>query len=124
MRLLEKMLERQNKQRAKKQCRRCKWIFVKCLDCWENRLFREKTETDDEVEKSEPAGMTFSEAVQAMKEGKKVRREIWAKWCWIIAMSYSKNIQICFDDRAGTLEYYDWLPSLREVEATDWQVVK
>ena len=61
--------------------------------------------------------MNFLEAVKAMKEGKKVRREEWEKSHFLYIRKFKCNHII--QENGEFREYY-----LSDIEATDWQIVE
>lgn len=66
----------------------------------------------------EQSGMTFMEAVEAMKGGKKVRREHWDKSGLHSSIYAQARHKICWLDTKW------WTSKQADFEATDWEIVK
>lgn len=63
--------------------------------------------------------MKFEQALQAMREGKKVRRASWDSW---EAMWIKDNKFYCYDNMGKDVwEYEDWY--LDNMLAEDWEIV-
>jgi hypothetical protein len=67
----------------------------------------------------EQSGMTFMEAVEAMKDGKKVKRGEWARGTYIyIDKRTLTGLPVCWV--GGSF----WVNLMDDIEATDWQILK
>ena len=67
-------------------------------------------------------GLNFIEAVQAMKEGKKVRREFFNA---VIYLTYDDgNDEVRVNKKYSPSSFRTYIGKLRDFEATDWEIVK
>ena len=69
------------------------------------------------IEKPEPEGMTFSEAIQALGNDRAVKRKSWLAGTKL--RKYNNAVEICVVRRWGT-----WAMKFEDFEATDWIVVQ
>lgn len=67
---------------------------------------------------AQPKHMTFMEAVEAMKQGKKVRKKSWSDPCESICMNKPGTLIVCSSTGAN------WPCMGSAVKATDWEVVE
>lgn len=66
--------------------------------------------------------MTWAEALEALKQGKRVRRAIWFAELYLKIMpAENSDLELCFFDN-GELDYLCFL-AVQDLEATDWQWV-
>lgn len=68
----------------------------------------------------EQSGMTFMEAVEAMKEEKSVKRAKHAKMRLRLETDWDGYIKTYVPGKG----LRDWVPSVADFEATDWEIVK
>jgi len=86
---------------------------LKCTRCGN------EAETTLETLDEKPVGMTFMEAVEAIKAGKRVRRRSWHQKDYM-------NAETCQGDYLMKAAYgvEKYVLSFRDIEATDWEIVK
>lgn len=100
----------------------CRDIRGTCDYCGMSGSFHRIGPCDKTVDKPDSAGMTFMEAVQAMKKGKEVRRHNWAGHRGIKIGPLESGGNGMMWANAQTSQ--NWLASINCIEATDWQIVK
>jgi hypothetical protein len=71
---------------------------------------------------AQPKPMTFMEAVEAMKQGKKVKRAKWIKGFGPDSLSLSGN-EFVFNRSKASKTDINYV-ALSDIEATDWEIVK
>lgn len=112
-------------------CPHCLRTYVRIGDVWE--LVRRTT---DKEQGEAMKNLDFGEAVRLLKRGKKVRRAEWMNWrkCVILEREIFgthekiRNVRNYFsslDNLGGELKSIpDWMPSVDDIIATDWEVVE
>lgn len=68
--------------------------------------------------------MNFGEAIQAMKDGKRVRRKDWENDTWITVnyMAYNRPAYISLGRDNSFDGHKPWYPSQEDMLAEDWEI--
>jgi hypothetical protein len=69
-------------------------------------------------------GVTFGEAIEAMKNGRRIARASWAGQ-WLALENHEDNIQIRTYTIEGPVPYIrGWIASPADILANDWQILE
>lgn len=68
--------------------------------------------------------MNFGEAIQAMKEGKRVRRKDWKNDIWITVdyLTYNQPPYISLGRDNSFDGHKTWIPRMEDMLAEDWEI--
>lgn len=84
---------------------------MKCKKCCE--------EPEEEPEGAEEEGMTFEEALEALKNGVSVRRKIWDELDYVAKVGYTDPFLMMYTAEGAVTPYF---PNNIELFADDWEV--
>jgi hypothetical protein len=67
--------------------------------------------------------MNFGQAIEAMKQGKKMTRFSWKNSRFLWLKPATDTISVCFQEMGGALNNTTgWVPQQRDLFAEDWEV--
>lgn len=80
---------------------------------------KEPEEKNEEPEGAEEEGMTFEEALEALKDGVSVRRKIWDELDYVAKVGYTDPFLMMYTAEGAITPYF---PNNIELFADDWEI--
>ena len=96
----------------------------KIVKCKYEIIYDEYVADDWESDIKTPKTMTFTKVVAGIKNSKKFRRLKWGKTKYLGCTPFLEGSISLYETKKGSLKRYIWLPTIEEIEATDWVEVK